>query len=237
MDIFSLSPAGEYLNACLKPHHEKYFFRLSTLIAGNLSVKKKRERESFLYMIGIPYERVAYFTQTHSTLVATVSPNTRSPIRADGGITIDPKVVLSITAGDCLPVALFDTAGPGYALVHSGWRGTGIAVNALTGMSLNFGTKPEDVLAIIGPGIGSCCYNVPEERADKFRRFGDGVVFRRKGETFLDLKEANRVLLKKAGIGEIRVSSLCTCCADNLGSFRREGAGKFTTMLAVAGHI
>jgi hypothetical protein len=204
---------------------------------GNLSAGEDGLRESFLRGINAPPEKVVYFVQTHSKTVALVEPGARLPIHADGGIAGDPAAILAITVADCLPIVLYDMVEGCFALVHSGWKGTGIAAAALGKMRRYFGTRPENVHAVIGPGISSCCYDVPEERARDFDKLGDLVVIRRNGAVFLDLKEANKALLNRAGVREIRISELCTYCSQNLGSYRREGPYNFTRMLAVVGHF
>jgi YfiH family protein len=238
MEPFTLSPGGECLQTVIpSPTHGDLSFAISTLAAGDLSLRQGPDREEYLRRHSIPVEKMAFFIQTHSKTVALINSNTLSPVRADGGVTVAPDVILSITVADCLPILLFDREGGGYALLHSGWKGTGIAVAALEKMIEHFGTEPADVVAVIGPGIGSCCYNVPEERAESFSVLGRGVVNRRDGMTYLDLKEANNKLLQEAGVEEIRTSSICTCCSGYLGSYRREGPTGFTSMLAVVGHF
>ncbi|MBN1686424.1 MAG: laccase domain-containing protein [Spirochaetales bacterium] len=238
MDPFALSAGGELLRAVIpSPVHGDLSFTISTLTAGNLSLRQGQARENYLRRQKIPVERVTFFHQTHSKTVAVVTSRTVSPVPADGGATIAPDVILSITVADCIPILLFDRAGGGYALLHSGWKGTGIAAAALETMRGHFGTEPGNVTAVIGPGIGGCCYNVPEERAAGFSMLGSGVVTERNGMTYLDLKEANHRLLENAGVQDIRTSAICTCCSGYLGSYRRQGPAGFTSMLAVVGHF
>lgn len=94
----------------------------------------------------------------------------------------------------------------------------------------------EDV--ILGPSIGSCCYEVPPERATRFaREFGEDSVERRDGSIRLDLRRANIALARRLGLGAVLSIESCTACDPRLGSFRREGAAAFTRMLAVAGRL
>jgi len=238
MNLFSISPGGECLSLSVPSlYHGDFQFTLSTLAAGDLSIRNEERRGPYLESAGISMERVAFFYQTHSKQVAEIGRGFRNPIHADGAITGDPSLVLAITVADCIPIALFDRENGAFALVHSGWKGTGIAVVALEMMRHSFGTRPCNVYAVIGPGIGSCCYNVPRQRAADFSSYGDKVVCRRDGDAYLDLKEANRVLLSEQGVTDIDVSSRCTRCSDNLGSYRRQGPGEFTSMLAVVGHF
>ena len=152
-------------------------------------------------------------------------------------VTDCPDVVLSVTVADCLPIFLQDTANGAFGLVHSGWRGTGIVVNALRAMRDRYGTRAPDIAATIGPGIGPCCYHVLEERADFFaRQFSAAAVARNHGGTScLDLREANIALLRDAGVEAVTVVEDCTSCSEALGSFRRQGPERYSLMLSCMG--
>jgi copper oxidase (laccase) domain-containing protein len=120
--------------------------------------------------------------------------------------------------------------------VHSGWKGTGIVVEAVRAMTIEFGSRAADIAVTIGPGIGPCCYTVPIERHEQFRAdFGDRAVQRGLDGSFrLDLRAANAALLEREGVGQVSIVADCTSCNPQLGSFRREGPG-FTRMLAFIG--
>jgi copper oxidase (laccase) domain-containing protein len=104
-------------------------------------------------------------------------------------------------------------------------------------MKERYGTRPDDIAAVLGPCIGNCCYKVDEARANEFEKeFGTEGVRKTAGEFFLDLRAANVKLLENAGVKNIAVCENCTFCDERLGSFRREGAG-FTHMAAVLGKV
>jgi YfiH family protein len=139
------------------------------------------------------------------------------------------------------------------AAVHAGWRGTlrRIVMKTIGRMQMNYGTKPGDLIAVLGPAIGGCCYEVGTEVAQAFSaQFANAAEWfdeLRTGEepnplqwlsmappgrnpppkkVRLDLRAANRWQLTKAGVkpANIAVSDLCTACrADLLFSYRREG--------------
>jgi YfiH family protein len=200
-------------------------------------------------------ERVYGFTQIHSRTVLEVDrynhPAAAHPAKfppaADGMVSRDRRIALSVTVADCLPVYLYDTESGAFGLVHSGWKGTGIALEALRLMAERWGTKPEAAAAVLGPCIDSCCYKVDTERAAFFEReFGadppglssaDAALLkpavRRDGAgCYLDLKAANVRLLAGAGVRNIAVCADCTFTDERLGSFRREGEG-YTRMAAI----
>jgi len=90
--------------------------------------------------------------------------------RADALTTRTPGLLLGVQTADCVPILLADTRLRVVAAIHAGWRGTlaRIAVKALGRMRMEFGTRPRDVVAAIGPAIGRCCYEVGPEVAQAF---------------------------------------------------------------------
>ena len=145
---------------------------------------------------------------------------------------------LMVTAADCVPILL---AAPGgaYALLHSGWRGTGIAAAAVHRLRERYRADPASLTVVLGPAIGACCYHVDEERYRLFReRYGAGAVrtgTRRGGARarYLDLHAANTVLLRRLGVRDIRAVPTCTSCDARLYSSRRDGGGLLCPLMAV----
>jgi len=147
---------------------------------------------------------------------------------ADGLITREHGVALTVFTADCLPILLFDPVQRAIGAVHSGWRGTAadIVGEAVRKMSREFGCDPADIRAAIGPGISVCCYETGADVADALRlTLGESVenCITARGEKYMaDLKEANRILLERAGLLDIEVSDECTSCrCDKYWSHRR----------------
>ena len=164
--------------------------------------------------------------------------------RGDGAITTSSKLVPVVTVADCLPIFLYDEKTGCRGVLHSGWKGTGIVVQALKLAERTYGAQPSDFSVVIGPHIHSCCYQVEEERISYFtNQFGSSCII---PPNKLSLAQANVNLLLEAGVPEdnILCCSDCTCCDTRLGSFRRETASlpesmplseklrRFTTMMA-----
>ena len=142
-----------------------------------------------------------------------------------------PGSAVAIKTADCIPILLADPRNRAVAAVHAGWRGTvaEIARHAVETMRQNFGTRPEDLRAAIGPGIGKCCYEVGPEVA---------LQFGETGRAHIDLSAANRRQLLAAGLGADRIYSagLCTMClSDEFHSFRRdrEAAGRMFSFVGI----
>jgi YfiH family protein len=201
------------------------------------------DRERLFAGLGIA--PAACCLQTHSRDVALVAERADGAAYAADGLVGAGSAALSVTVADCLPVFLFDTASGAFAVLHSGWKGTGIAVNALALMKKAYGTDPRNVAALLGPCIRACCYNVDAERAALFEKeAGDGpfplgpAVVRREsgGQTgcYIDMQAANANLLARRGVRDIAYCVNCTFTDPLLGSFRREGPHSFTKMMALA---
>lgn len=155
--------------------------------------------------------------QHHSADVLPARAGSRGE-RGDGLWTEEQGLPLLALAADCLPIALAraNGSGPALAVLHAGWRG-------LLGGIANAGvsTLGGSVAAMIGPGIGPCCYEVGEEVADPFRRaFGFGLY--RDGR--LDLWTAAERALRAAGCVRVDRIDLCTSCdPSRFFSHRRDG--------------
>jgi YfiH family protein len=126
--------------------------------------------------LGIDPDRVCGLKQIHSREVLAADWRKPPAAEADGLVCAGGETVLSLTAADCLPVYLYDTGSGAFALVHSGWRGTGIVLRALELMSELYRSRPEAVAAALGPCISACCYKVDPERAGAFEKeFGGNL--------------------------------------------------------------
>ena len=222
-------------------HMNGIYAFLSLRSEGNMSeVAAMGFRERFLARNHICAERVVGLQQRHGRRVVLVenSFDASKRSKADGLVTALRHPVLSITVADCLPIFLLDKSTGSFSVVHSGWRGTGIVLDALKLMERACGTRRDSVHVTIGPGIGPCCYDVPEERYQSFlTRFAEDCVEIRQGKHYLDLKAANAGLLADNGVEDVTVVTDCTSCNPLLGSFRRDGPRSFTPMLAIAGHF
>ncbi|MBB5055747.1 hypothetical protein HDF16_000416 [Granulicella aggregans] len=144
----------------------------------------------------------------------------RAALEADGLMTKVPGVLLGIQTADCVPVLMADTRLRVVAGFHAGWRGTvaGIVEKGIAQMSTDFGSSPENLVAAVGPSIGACCYSVGDEVREAFADRFDyaGELFESRSEDlFLDLWEANRRQLLKAGVPEagIELVGECSGCA------------------------
>lgn len=155
-----------------------------------------------------------------ASLQAFVDGEGRAVQEADGLITAAPGALLGIQTADCVPVLVADTKKRVVAAFHAGWRGTVARVveHGIAKMASAFSSRPEDMIAAIGPSIGACCYTVGEEVRSAFQAsFAYGAaLFRKDSEAalHLDLWEANRRQLLASGISPSNITIIgeCTGC-------------------------
>lgn len=208
--------------------------------------------------------------QFHSNLVVAVSDkdaNRTTPRKADGAITATPGILVAIQTADCVPVLVADPKRRVVGAFHAGWRGTvkRIVELGIGRMRLEFGCRPEDMIAAIGPCVGQCCYAVGEEvlsefesqfvyARELFREVFDSDPVRQKYPMLfltqrgpghspigpamhLDLVEANRRQLLDAGLKRSAISTTggCTSCQTDLFFSHRASRGHAGRMMSVIG--
>lgn len=193
-------------------------------------------RDSFFRDQGVAPSRVLAVELIHSHAVLFPSgPDELRGMRADGIIVGPGDWVPTVTVADCMPIWIRHEASGAYGVLHSGWQGTGILETAVRGLAERFGASPSEIDVVLGPAIGPCCYRVSPERAEIFRhRFGEEAACFRDGAWRLDLATANLGIARGLNLRSVTRLAACTSCEDALGSYRREGPGGFTRMVAAA---
>jgi len=206
--------------------------------------------------------------QFHSSLVHLADGEpAASTRRGDGLMTDRPGILIGVQTADCTPVLVADRRRRVVAAFHAGWRGTvkRIVERGIGRMRLEFGSRPEDLIAAIGPGIGACCYPVGEEVLSEFEsqfRYAH-ELFHEVSDTdpvrakypmlfltqrapghssigpalHLDVAEANRRQLLAAGLRPKAIAMVggCTVCQHELFFSHRASKGRCGRMLSVIG--
>ena len=221
------------------------------LSSMNLSFSRgdepERVRDNFRRIaesIGFSEKDLVFSMQTHTANVRRVGREDcgrglERPVGycdVDGLVTNEPGVVLATFYADCVPLFFVDPVHHCIGLSHSGWRGTVGKIGKATveTMAREFGSKPGDLLAAVGPSICQECYEVSEEVIGLFREnFAEELwpkLFYRKdnGHYQLNLWEANRLIFQEAGIlpQHITVTDICTACNPELLFSHRASGGK-----------
>ncbi|HIY28758.1 MAG TPA: peptidoglycan editing factor PgeF [Firmicutes bacterium] len=222
----------------------------------NLSFGRGDSRENveenyrrFCTAVGFSPDSLTASAQDHHTVVRRVGqgdwgvgiwrPKDRESV--DGLCTDEPGVTLVTYYADCVPLYFVDPEHRAIGLAHAGWRGTVAQMGRemLRRMEEEFGTRPCEVYAAIGPSIGPCCYEVDEPVAREFLALThlhpeDFVEEKSGGKYQLNLWECNRQVLAAAGVPEshITVGGVCTQCHQELLFSHRATAGKRGGMAA-----
>lgn len=187
----------------------------------------------------LPYE-VLTAHQVHGVEVVVIdrAEYTRAELEGYDALVTNLQVAIGVRTADCIPVLLYDPVKRAVAAIHAGWRGTvqKIVNFTLEKMYETYGTEPENLRAVIGPGISFENFQVGEEVPRLFKECGfpldliwkwDGspVPGMMRGGHHIDLKAANRWLLEESGVvpSNIQVGDICTYDDVRLYSARREG--------------
>lgn len=182
--------------------------------------------------LGLQRDYLVSPNQRHTANVRHVRQADRGQVQPgyDVLITGEPEVPILLRYADCVPVLIYDPAHQALAVVHSGWRGTVLnaAGAAVAALAQEFGSRPGELVAAIGPSIGACCYEVGDEVVDAVRSTFDrpeGLLPPGSGvRQHFDLWSANVRRLADAGVSQIEVAGLCTAChMDDFFSYRASG--------------
>jgi len=236
--------------------------------AANVTENRLRLAEA---ISGLRQTRMRTLRQIHSDLVIKREETDRVGLAAsrkgDGWLSDEAGGLWAIQTADCIPVLVADRRQRVVAAFHAGWRGTvrRIVECGVGRMRLDYGSRPEDLIAAIGPGVGPCCYAVGEEVLSEFESqfaYKDDLVHevyetdsvrtrypmlfltqRAPGHSeigpslHLDLAEANRRQLVDAGVRPDAIHRLggCTSCQREWFFSHRASQGYAGRMMSVIG--
>lgn len=216
----------------------------------NLSYARGDDKESvdenfrrFCGKLHMDWQKAVSTDQTHTANVRIVTEadaghgicRPKEFFDIDGQVTNVPGLPLITYHADCVPLFFVDPVRKAIGLTHSGWRGTAarIGKNTVETMEKAYGSKPEDIIAVIGPSVCQSCYEISEDVAEAFMRgfhVSDELVYAKGGGKYqLNLREANRQIMVDAGIKpeHITVTKWCTSChPDLLWSHRKTGSDR-----------
>ena len=187
--------------------------------------------------VGFRPEELVLTRQTHTDIVLPVGREHRgaglfAPAlgECDGLVTNTPGVALAVFTADCTPILLYDPVTGAVGAAHAGWRGTAAAIGAKTvkAMVENYGCRPENIRAAIGPNIAQCCFetdaDVPAAMLEQYGGAARPFIEAQGEKYYLDLKGINALSLQQVGVKSIDLSHLCTACEpDRFWSHRKVG--------------
>ena len=184
--------------------------------------------------MGVAVEDMVLSKQTHTTNVRVVTKEDkgkgvireRNYTDVDGMITNVPGICLVTSYADCVPLYFVDPVKKAIGLSHSGWRGTvgKIGKNTVQLMQENFGSKPEDLLAAVGPSVCMDCYEVSEDVIEQFKeafekKYWEDLLYKKEnGKYQLNLWKANELIFLESGIlpEHMAITNVCTHCNSKI---------------------
>lgn len=192
----------------------------------NVDAKSREDMKHVCESKKFKIENLTSNIQIHSDIVNVVNENIiGEKIEGDALVTNLKKVPLLIFTADCVPIAIIDKKNKAIGLAHAGWRGTydKIAGKTIEAMKNNYNTNPEDVVCVIGPSIGPCCYEVSKDLVEKFNtnltNCDDKFYIIKEDKHYLDLWKVNEYVLKSSGVKENNIINLNLCTSCNCNKF------------------
>jgi YfiH family protein len=195
-------------------------------------LRNLRRVATVLSVAGLPWARVrqvhgATVVQARRELLGQGPPEARPPLaEADGIVTDQPGLVLAVFTADCVPLLLADPAARVVGAVHAGWRGLAAgAVEAGVRAFVDLGADLGASVALVGPAIGPCCYEVGPEVAEAVgQRYPAAAATTRDGSLAVDTTAAVVQALERAGLGAVHAAHECTAHQpERFFSYRRDG--------------
>jgi len=185
----------------------------------------------------IPEDSLVMARQVHGSRIIEIADDGPLPLpypECDGFVTARPGVALGIKTADCAPLLFIDPRRRVAGALHAGWRGAarGIAERMVAIFRDRFSSDPSDIVAMAGPAVGPCCYEVDAPVFDAFAATeGMQRCFTRldgKERWMFDLVAANRLQLIHAGLSEenIFTADACTSCRRDLFFSHRAAQGQ-----------
>ena len=195
-------------------------------------------RANFFEKIGIGKNKIIAAEIVHGTTVAIVDRASAGIILgADGVVTKDENIFLSVTVADCIPVYFYDTENKIIGLVHAGWRGIvgGIIENAVKEI-LDLGGKVENMKVALGPGINKRHFEIKDDILGNFSDYAEFIIHK-ENKIFVNLKGIIKQQLKDSNINSENIEDNNQCTMENSRyfSYRRDKPKVTEAMVAIIG--
>ena len=204
---------------------------------GDREEDVRRNLDLFREAFAIPHGNLVLMGQVHGERIHVIDSDEPPPAcvpECDGLITARPGVALGVRTADCVPLFFVDPVRRVIGAAHAGWRGTalGMAGKMVAAFVEGFASRPEDILAAVGPAVGPCCYQVDDPVHAALAAHAGAKRFlkpcREEGRWMLDLALANRLQIGERGVPEtnIHMAELCTACRQELFFSHRASSGR-----------
>lgn len=215
----------QILKSDFLPNLEHFFTtRELTIKSAELGMQEIVETNKELIKKHLNTNQLVCPTQTHSANVEFTIENKCDYPNTDALILNNKTQAIFLNFADCTPIILYDKKQHIAAISHAGWRGTAqkIAPKTIQEMKSN----PKDIIAVIGPAISICCYEVGQDVFDQLKATVnnfDGLYKSKNENLYVDLKAINAQQLNELGVAQIDICPYCTCCDNDIFySYRKE---------------
>jgi YfiH family protein len=216
---------------------EGYFASMNIAIKEGETEEHVEKNLSILASaVGFDPAKLVLTRQTHTDIVRKVTAADHRGLfhrdypECDGLITNDPGVTLMIFTADCTPILFHDPVTGAVGACHAGWKGTAqdIGGKTVAAMVEAYGCDPGNIRAAIGPNIAQCCFEtdgeVPAAMRNLLGEAAEDCILSQGDKFYVNLKEINARVLRRAGVAHIEQSRDCTMCApDRFWSHRVTG--------------
>lgn len=202
---------------------------------GDSTVNTRENKKRLLGALSIPFDSVFDVWQVHSAnYVLATKPRLVDEEHQKADIILSRQVGLTLLMrfADCVPILVYDPAHHACGIGHAGWIGTSkdTAGALVRAMQSEFGSKPSDLVSVIGPSICQKHYPVGLEVKEAFHdvlpEYERDLFTNKDGKMYLDLWKANQVELERTGVRNIEVSGECTVCQNQDWFSHRKEKGK-----------
>jgi len=201
-----------------------------------------QRRQQFADQLGFDLSQALMTVQEHGANVVTFhrrQPEGGQCVFSTDALATDVSGQAIVTYhADCFPVLFGDASRGVVAGAHAGWRGSlaGVATQTVQALHLAYGTAPDQLDVLIGPGICGRCYEVGAEVAARFAaRYGreDRYLQREDGKLRLDIEALVRLQLEDADVAPDRITSAGWCTREEERWFSHRGGrpGRFLSVV------
>jgi hypothetical protein len=206
-----------------------------SLQEGDKKEMVSRNWEMLAFSFGLSTEQFFMAKQVHRNGILVINADTSNhPPDFDAIVSDRSGLAIGILTADCVPIFLVDRRKRAIGVVHAGWKGTSLQIAAKTVNIFveRFSSSTSDIIAVIGPAIGCCCYQVDDVVFDAMKWDKNRESFfskcNKRGKWMLDLPLANRFQIQSAGVpsGNISPAGICTSCRGDIFFSHRRETGK-----------
>ena len=199
--------------------------------------------------LSLDLDKIVRGYQTHTINIRAVSEENKGKLWAerpefmdvDGLITDQIDIALMTFHADCIPIYYYDPVKKVIGMAHAGWRGTlANMAGAMTNrMVQEFGSDPADLVAVVGPSLGQCCFEVDPDVAEEFlsanSAYEEYVGEKWKEKYHIDLWGITKFQLQESGLApqNVEISGLCTKCHQDLFFSHRGQKGESGRMVGM----